>query len=94
MIFRAFFDIVFNADTELTSETMLQNIFSIYPNFLKLIMYVKSAIPCSEKLESMNYAGKNSIFLAEMESTSEKPADLLPTSLGNFWTIFFFFPIF
>ena len=39
----------------------------IYPNFLKLIMYVKSAIPCSEKLESMNYAGKNSIFLAEME---------------------------
>ena len=39
----------------------------IYPNFLKLIMYVKSAIPCSEKLESMNYAGKDSIFLAEME---------------------------
>ena len=25
-------------------------------------MYVKSAILCSEKLESMNYAGKNSIF--------------------------------
>ena len=48
----------------------------IYPNFLKLIMYVKSAIPCSEKLESMNYAGKNSIFLAEMEMNWEKTREI------------------